>query len=260
MCQRAAAIKISNPLNTATQSGPVRPPRPLPPRTRAWSTKSGSLWRRPCQPARADDLRPNSIRNLSLPRTKICGPCCRSFFLTTRRYRQRHAVRPPPRISPRPSPWHGQPQNGVDQHVSRDNLVGQLQAEPRGRRSTSRRSTVPADQPSGASSTSPSRTRSYNPDPPFQQRPVRNQAQASYPTRPLPPPRYRYVGGFLADFVSSTAVLPDDYPKIVSGEGTYVFDEDGHRLLDAGGHSGACQIGHRGTIAVAKSPSWIHRA
>lgn len=37
---------------------------------------------------------------------------------------------------------------------------------------------------------------------------------------------------------------------IVRGEGAYVFDEDGRKLLDAGSHLGACQVGHgRGEIA-----------
>ena len=38
---------------------------------------------------------------------------------------------------------------------------------------------------------------------------------------------------------------------IVRGNGAYVYDEDGNRLLDAGSHLGACQIGH-GRADVAK--------
>lgn len=55
----------------------------------------------------------------------------------------------------------------------------------------------------------------------------------------------KYVRHFLADFTSLEREYPDNYPKmIVSGDGAYVTDEDGHRLLDAGSHLGACQIGH----------------
>jgi adenosylmethionine-8-amino-7-oxononanoate aminotransferase len=55
----------------------------------------------------------------------------------------------------------------------------------------------------------------------------------------------RYVRHFLADFAALDREFPDSYPKmIVSGEGAYVTDEDGHRLLDAGTHLGACQVGH----------------
>jgi adenosylmethionine-8-amino-7-oxononanoate aminotransferase len=55
----------------------------------------------------------------------------------------------------------------------------------------------------------------------------------------------RYVRHFLADFAALEREYPAGYPKmIVSGDGAYVVDEDGHRLLDAGSHLGACQIGH----------------
>lgn len=55
----------------------------------------------------------------------------------------------------------------------------------------------------------------------------------------------RYVRHFLADFAALEREYPAGYPKmIVSGDGAYVVDEDGHRLLDAGTHLGACQIGH----------------
>lgn len=61
----------------------------------------------------------------------------------------------------------------------------------------------------------------------------------------------RYVRHFLADFAALEREYPAGYPKmIVSGDGAYVVDEDGHRLLDAGSHLGACQIGH-GRAAVA---------
>lgn len=60
----------------------------------------------------------------------------------------------------------------------------------------------------------------------------------------------RYVRHFLADFAALEREYPDGYPKmIVSGNGAYVTDEQGHRVLDAGSHLGACQIGHgRGEI------------
>lgn len=62
----------------------------------------------------------------------------------------------------------------------------------------------------------------------------------------------RHVRHFLADFAALEREYPDGYPKmIVRGEGAYVFDEDGNRLLDAGSHLGACQIGH-GRAEVAR--------
>ena len=55
----------------------------------------------------------------------------------------------------------------------------------------------------------------------------------------------RHVRHFLADFAALEREYPEGYPKMmVSGDGAYVTDEDGHRLLDAGSHLGACQIGH----------------
>lgn len=55
----------------------------------------------------------------------------------------------------------------------------------------------------------------------------------------------RHVRHFLADFAALEREYPAGYPKmIVRGEGAYVFDADDHRLLDAGSHLGACQIGH----------------
>jgi adenosylmethionine-8-amino-7-oxononanoate aminotransferase len=62
----------------------------------------------------------------------------------------------------------------------------------------------------------------------------------------------RRVRHFLADFAALEREYPDEYPKmIVRGEGAYVYDEDGRRLLDAGSHLGACQIGH-GRVEVAR--------
>jgi adenosylmethionine-8-amino-7-oxononanoate aminotransferase len=55
----------------------------------------------------------------------------------------------------------------------------------------------------------------------------------------------RHVRHFLADFAALEREYPGAYPKmIIRGEGAYVFDEDDKRLLDAGSHLGACQIGH----------------
>ena len=50
---------------------------------------------------------------------------------------------------------------------------------------------------------------------------------------------------FLADFTRLEQEYPGIYPRvIVRGEGPYVFDDTGRRLLDAGNHLGACNIGH----------------
>jgi adenosylmethionine-8-amino-7-oxononanoate aminotransferase len=50
---------------------------------------------------------------------------------------------------------------------------------------------------------------------------------------------------FLADFARLEQEYPGVYPHvIVRGEGPYVFDDKGKRLLDAGNHLGACNIGH----------------
>jgi adenosylmethionine-8-amino-7-oxononanoate aminotransferase len=58
----------------------------------------------------------------------------------------------------------------------------------------------------------------------------------------------RYVRHFLADFAKLEKEHPLAYPKmIVRGEGPYVYDEDGKRVLDAGTHLGACQVGHART-------------
>jgi adenosylmethionine-8-amino-7-oxononanoate aminotransferase len=62
----------------------------------------------------------------------------------------------------------------------------------------------------------------------------------------------QHVRHFLADFAALEREYPAGYPKMmVRGEGAYVFDEEGNRLLDAGSHLGACQIGH-GRAEVAR--------
>lgn len=55
----------------------------------------------------------------------------------------------------------------------------------------------------------------------------------------------RSVRHFLANFQTLESEYPNEYPRlIVRGEGAYLWDDHGRRLLDAGGHLGACQIGH----------------
>jgi adenosylmethionine-8-amino-7-oxononanoate aminotransferase len=55
----------------------------------------------------------------------------------------------------------------------------------------------------------------------------------------------KYVRHFLADFAALERDYPGGYPKMIaSAEGAYVIDADGRRLLDAGSHLGACQVGH----------------
>src|SRR5262245_7218605 len=50
---------------------------------------------------------------------------------------------------------------------------------------------------------------------------------------------------FLADFARLEQEYPGVYPHIiVRGDGPYVIDDKGRRLLDAGNHLGACNIGH----------------
>ena len=58
---------------------------------------------------------------------------------------------------------------------------------------------------------------------------------------------------FLADFARLEDEFPGQYPHvIVRGEGPYLFDDAGNRLLDAGNHLGACNIGH-GRARVAQA-------
>jgi adenosylmethionine-8-amino-7-oxononanoate aminotransferase len=48
-----------------------------------------------------------------------------------------------------------------------------------------------------------------------------------------------------ADFTLLDRHFPGRYPRlIVAGEGAYLTDAEGRRLLDSGAHMGACQIGH----------------
>ena len=53
------------------------------------------------------------------------------------------------------------------------------------------------------------------------------------------------VRHFLADFDKLESRFPGAYPRmIVRAEGAFVWDDNGLKLLDAGGHLGACQVGH----------------
>lgn len=53
------------------------------------------------------------------------------------------------------------------------------------------------------------------------------------------------VRHYAADFARLEARFPGKYPRLfVRGEGVYLFDNDGHQVLDAGNHLGACVVGH----------------
>ena len=55
----------------------------------------------------------------------------------------------------------------------------------------------------------------------------------------------RTVRHFLADFASLEERYPGAYPRMITrGEGAYLFDDQGRKLLDAGNHLGAGMIGH----------------
>ncbi len=55
----------------------------------------------------------------------------------------------------------------------------------------------------------------------------------------------RHVRHFLADFEALEQRFPNAYPRIiVRGEGAYLYDDEGRRLLDAGNHLGAGMVGH----------------
>jgi adenosylmethionine-8-amino-7-oxononanoate aminotransferase len=55
----------------------------------------------------------------------------------------------------------------------------------------------------------------------------------------------RRVRHFLADFRDLEARYPGAYPRLITGgEGAYLFDDAGRRLLDAGNHLGAGIVGH----------------
>ena len=63
------------------------------------------------------------------------------------------------------------------------------------------------------------------------------------------------VRHFASDFSALDQAFPGTYPRmIVRAEGAYLYDEDGHRSLDAGVSLGVCQIGH-GRAAVASAVS-----
>lgn len=55
----------------------------------------------------------------------------------------------------------------------------------------------------------------------------------------------RRVRHFLADFDALEARYPGAYPRVIErGEGAFLYDDRGHRLLDAGAHLGAGMVGH----------------
>jgi adenosylmethionine-8-amino-7-oxononanoate aminotransferase len=56
-----------------------------------------------------------------------------------------------------------------------------------------------------------------------------------------------------ASFPDLDRLFPGSYPRVlVRGEGAYVVDDHGRRLLDGGGHLGACAVGHgRAEIGAA---------
>lgn len=55
----------------------------------------------------------------------------------------------------------------------------------------------------------------------------------------------RHVRHFLADFRRLEERYPGVYPRIITrGEGAYLYDDQGRRLLDAGAHLGAGMVGH----------------
>ena len=55
----------------------------------------------------------------------------------------------------------------------------------------------------------------------------------------------RHVRHFLADFGTLDERFPGAYPRIITrGEGAYLYDDEGRRLLDAGNHLGAGMVGH----------------
>ncbi|HEY8583385.1 MAG TPA: aminotransferase class III-fold pyridoxal phosphate-dependent enzyme [Capillimicrobium sp.] len=62
----------------------------------------------------------------------------------------------------------------------------------------------------------------------------------------------RRVRHFLADFADLEARYPGLYPRVITrGEGPYLIDDSGRRLLDAGNHLGAGMLGH-GRRAIAE--------
>lgn len=55
----------------------------------------------------------------------------------------------------------------------------------------------------------------------------------------------RHVRHFLADFAALEERYPSQYPRVITrGEGAYLYDDMGRRLLDAGNHLGAGMVGH----------------
>ncbi len=63
----------------------------------------------------------------------------------------------------------------------------------------------------------------------------------------------KYLRHLIVDFEAFEKDYPGQFPRaITAGDGAYLIDEHGNRLLDAGTHLGACQIGHgRADVAEA---------
>lgn len=75
--------------------------------------------------------------------------------------------------------------------------------------------------------------------------PVSSELEQPLPVAPPGASAIRHVRHFLADFPRLNGRFADAYPRmIVRGEGAFLVDDRGHRVLDAGNHLGACQIGH----------------
>jgi adenosylmethionine-8-amino-7-oxononanoate aminotransferase len=62
----------------------------------------------------------------------------------------------------------------------------------------------------------------------------------------------RRVHHFAANFGRLERSFPGVYPRVfVAGDGAYLVDSTGHRVLDAGNHLGACVVGHSRPEVVA---------
>ena len=70
----------------------------------------------------------------------------------------------------------------------------------------------------------------------------------------------RHVRHFLADFAALEERFPGEYPRIITrGEGAYLYDDRGKRLLDAGNHLGAGMVGHGREDIAARMAEQVGR-
>ena len=70
----------------------------------------------------------------------------------------------------------------------------------------------------------------------------------------------RRVRHFLADFAALEERFPGTYPRIITrGEGAYLYDDRGKRLLDAGNHLGAGMVGHGRKDIAARMAEQVGR-